>query len=141
MGPKLDLAPDVTPSFLLPPSVCFSHLLSSQYVERHFSREGTTQHNTVSAFGRGQGRWNEETGGQWRWGPRYTLYLRGPSPLGPSISCHHGGSKGRSWGGELNGVEPALPSPSYRGLTPCRPLRLPAVEAFLDPPCSMPRLF
>lgn len=27
-----------------------SHLLSSQYVERHFSRDGPTQHSNVSAF-------------------------------------------------------------------------------------------
>lgn len=55
MGPKQDLAsPSDTPNpfFLL---LCgFSHLLSSQYVERHFSREGTKQHSTVSVFGRDQ---------------------------------------------------------------------------------------
>lgn len=53
VGPKQDLAsPSDTPSpfFLL--RCGFSHLLSSQYVERHFSREGTRQHSTVSVFGR-----------------------------------------------------------------------------------------
>lgn len=40
------------PHFLL--FCCFSHLLSSQYVERHFSREGTRQHSTVSVFRRDQ---------------------------------------------------------------------------------------
>lgn len=49
VGPKQGLA---SPSD--PPSCCFSHLLSSQYVERHFSREGTTQHSTVSDSGRDQ---------------------------------------------------------------------------------------
>jgi hypothetical protein len=49
-----DLASPVTPSSSCYSACCFSHLLSSQYVERHFSREGTTQHSTVSAFGRGQ---------------------------------------------------------------------------------------
>lgn len=29
-------------------ALCFSHLLSSQYVERHFSPEGAAQHSTVS---------------------------------------------------------------------------------------------
>lgn len=50
VGPKQDLAsPGDPPPFLL---LCrFSHLLSSQYVERHFSREGTRQHNTVSVSG------------------------------------------------------------------------------------------
>lgn len=54
VGPEQDLASlsnSPTPFLLL---CCFSHLLSSQYVERHFSREGTRQHSTVSVFGRDQ---------------------------------------------------------------------------------------
>lgn len=50
VGPKQDLASPSHP----PSSCCCSHLLSSQYVERHFSREGTTQHSTVSDSGRDQ---------------------------------------------------------------------------------------
>lgn len=53
--PKQDLASpsDTPPHFFL--LLCgFSHLLSSQYVERHFSREGTRRHSTVSVFGKDQ---------------------------------------------------------------------------------------
>lgn len=57
-----------------PPSccpLCLSHLLSSQYVERHFSREGTTQHSTVSASAGTGARGGREVLFLWLCGHRY----------------------------------------------------------------------
>ncbi|KAB0401400.1 hypothetical protein E2I00_017314, partial [Balaenoptera physalus] len=76
------------------------HLLSSQYVERHFSREGPTQHSTVSAFGRGWG------GGMKVAGSMSTHTLCSPRGL-ETTATTRGGSEGTR--------TPLLPSPPARG--------------------------
>lgn len=91
MGPGCELgwdpsgthSPSSDPVLPPAPSVCLSHLLSSQYVERHFSREGTTQHSSVSAFERGQGSGMKGQGVSGD-GVQGVLYIwLGPAPWDP----------------------------------------------------------
>ena len=115
---------------LLPPahSVCSSHLLSSQYVERHFSREGPTQHSTVSTFGRGQGggMTGKVVGGGGLGGILCTEDWPGPSRIRVRMACQ------MVWSSEL-------PLPNSRGQTPSQSICQPG-DISRPPQHSMARI-